>query len=272
MKNLVLAILIVAFFSACNSTSTTTEGASNFEINERLYKRAIELEDYGTQLVALNYMLLEDTSNMAYTDSLARIYLKSGSLDVGLNLAQKVMDDNPKNYKLLEMIATAQQYKADVPNLTRSYKNFKKLYDEVGGARYKIKLAEIGMLQGNYGPALKRLDEVIEDPETTMIESPTQSGGVQMIDVKAGAYFMKANYEFNQNNERKGAEYLSEALRISPDFEAARMLAQQLQAYRQQQASSQQNQAAMKQQQEYMQKSELEKRKFEEYMKKNGGN
>ncbi len=273
MKVISIFSIVAIFMVSCNSNSSNQSGASSIETNKALYERALGLEDYGTALVALNYILLEDTTNLEYTDSLARLYMRSGSFDAGLQLGYKVMDAQPKNYKLLELIATAEEYKADPIHLTKSYKSFKKLYEEVGGARYLIKLAQIGMLQGNMEPALKRLDEVIADPNVTMIESPTRNGGVQMIDVKAAAYFLKANYELNLGNAKGGGDYLNKALQISPKYEAASLLVQDLQRYQQQMASQgqQMNQqqviAAQRAAAEKQRAAELEAKRYEEFMK-----
>ena len=110
--------------------------SQSFESNLDLYERSLALTDYGTALVALNMMLLEDSTNMEYTDSLARLYMRSGNFDAGLSLGKRVMAEDEKNYSLMELMATAYEYKGDPPNLTKSYRNYKKLIR--GSRRDKI--------------------------------------------------------------------------------------------------------------------------------------
>ena len=169
----------------------------------------------------LNMMLLEDSTNMEYTDSLARLYMRSGNFDAGLSLGKRVMAAEEKNYSLMELMATAYEYKGDPPNLTKSYRNYKKLYEEVGGTKYLLKMAQVGMLQGSFDAAKKKLEEVVASPDVAYIESPKSDGGIQMINVKAGAYMLLANYYFNEGNEKEGVKSLEQALKVEPDYEAA---------------------------------------------------
>ncbi|MFT7590890.1 MAG: tetratricopeptide (TPR) repeat protein [bacterium] len=275
MKTLIFFLATAVLLTACNSNSTTGP-QSSYDTNKALYERSLELTDYGTALVALNFMLLEDSTSMQYTDSLARLYMRSGNFDAGLSLGKKVMDQNEKNYSLMELMATAYEYKGDPPNLTKSYRHYKKLYEEVGGAKYLLKMAQVGMLQGSFEAAKKKLEEVVESPELAYIESPTSDGGIQMINVKAGAYMLLANYYFSEGDQNLGVKNLELALKVEPEYEAARLMVQRLQQYQQQQASLGQQQA---QQQAYQQqlraeqarakKIAAEKQKEAEFLKKN---
>ncbi|MFT5724428.1 MAG: tetratricopeptide (TPR) repeat protein [Bacteroidia bacterium] len=271
MKTWIFLLCGGLFIASCNSNSGTDSAKTSFETNEALYERALDLGDYGTALVALNYMLLEDSTNMEYTDSLARIYMRSGSFDAGLNLGQKVMDGDAKNYKLLELIATAQEYKGDPPNLIKAYRNYKILHEEFKGTRYLLKLAQVGMMQGTYQASMKKLEEVIASESVTLIESPTSDGGVQMIDVKAGANMLKANYYFNEGQEKLGAQCLEQALKITPDYEAARLMVQRLQQFQQQKAAMGQQQAYQQQQgrQAEINRKKAEQKRLEEQFLKN---
>ncbi len=235
MKKIVFLCVVAIGLGSCGDKSTTNEAKSTYDVNKELYERALKLDDMGTAVVALNYMLIEDSTNMEYTDSLARHYITNGNFDSGIELGKVVMEEDPTNYKLLELIATAQEYKGDVSSLTKSYKNFRKLYKEVGDIRYMMKMAQIGMVQQKYPSALARLDTIIADPNTTMMESPLSQGGSQMIDIKSGAYFMKAQYEFSLNNMLQGSQYLKMALNVTPKYEAALILTQRLNEFNQQQ-------------------------------------
>ena len=271
MKTSIFLLVASVLIIGCN-TNSTTGTQSSLETNKALYERSIALSDYGTALVALNLMLLEDSTNMEYTDSLARLYMRSGNFDAGLNLGKKVMDTDAKNYSLMELMATAYEYKGDPPNLTKSYRHYKKLYEEVGGTRYLLKMAQVGMLQGSFEAARKKLEEVLASPEVAYIESPKSDGGIQMINVKAGAYMLLANYYFNEGNEKAGIKNLELAIKVEPEYEAARLMVQRLQQYQQQQASLGQQQAYQQQaraEQQRARKLAEEKRKEAEFNKKN---
>jgi tetratricopeptide (TPR) repeat protein len=264
MKTVIFVLSIGLFFASCNSNNPGSN-VSDYETNEALYKRAIGYSDYGTALVALNLMLMEDSTNLEYTDSLARLYLKSGNFDAGLSLGKTVMADNPKNYTLLELIAAAQEYKGDAPNLTKAYRNYKKLHEALGETKYLLKVAQVSMIQGNGDGAKLKLEDVLANGEGGYIESATSNGGSQLVDVKAVANWLLSNYYFSKGNEQKGVKHLEESLRISPDYDAANVMVKQLQ---QMQYQQQQQQASAGQQQAYQQQlnrqADIERKKAEQ--------
>lgn len=265
MKKLIFPVLAVVTLAGCSEKTTSDEGVSNFEVNKRLYERSVELKDVNTSVVALNYMLLEDSTNMEYTDSLARIYMTNGLFETGIQLGLKVMEKQPDNDKLLELIASAQEYEGSDANLIKSYKNFKSLFDKTGDLKYSMKLAQISIVQGNYKSAMDRLDSIIANPETVMMESPTRQGGSQQVDIKAGAYFLKAQYAFQNNQMAQGAQLLNLALQISPNYEAGLELKRQLDQYNQQSAAQ-----GGRQPSQNLTPAQLEKLRYEQWKKQNG--
>lgn len=266
----VWTILLASGMLLASCNSNTNDGQSSYDTNKALYERSLTYSDFGTALVALNYMLLEDSTNMEYTDSLARLYMKSGSFDAGLSLGAKVLADNPKNYTLLEMMATAQEYKGDEASLTKAYRNYKKLYEEVGGTKYLLKQAQVGIIKGSYDAAESKLKDVLASDEIGMIESQRADGGSQQVDFKAVAHLLMANIRFNQAKDQEGVKHLEESLRISPDYEAAKLMVQRLQQIQQQQKAIGQQQAYQKQieaEQARARKIAAEKKREAEFLK-----
>lgn len=267
-KLLMVVAVIAIIMTGCEgklNSGNSNSGGSSVDVNERLYKRAVEIEDYRTAIVALNYILLEDSSNWEYKDSLARTYLRNGAFTPGIKLGEQVMDKDPKNYKLLELIAAAYEYQGD---LTSAYRNFNKLHKELDDIRYAYILAKIGFQQGNYQMGVKRLDEVLADSSTALVEFPTVDGGQQQVDIHAGAYFLLAQVEIDKGNVQGAGNYISKALKISPNFQSALYAQQQLAGMKEQQSAYQQQMKQQQQKQaEYNRMAEEERRKAEEYRK-----
>ena len=273
-KNPVVIVVIVALASCGGPTKDGT--ASSYETNQELYNRALENNDFKTAAVALNYLLLADSTNLEYTDSLARVYLKARNFDAGLRLGQKVLDKYPDNYGLLELVAVAQGYTGEY---IASLKNLKKLHEELGDITYVFMMAQVYVDQQNYSAALEKLDQVIADSGTGYFDAAA-SNGTQRVNIKAGAYYFKAQEALNKAQGlndayyNQGVNYLKKALELAPDYEAALALAQEVQMIAQQSAYQQnmqrQGQSSPSNEELLRQKQLEEKRKYEEFMKQQG--
>ena len=273
-KFLVVIVVIVAVASCGGPTHDGT--ASSYETNQELYNQALENNDFKTAAVALNYLLLADSSNLEYTDSLARIYLKARNFEAGLRLGQKVLDKYPDNYGLLELVAVAQGYTGEY---IASLKNLKKLHEEVGDITYVFMMAQVYVDQQNYSAALEKLDQVIADSGTGYFDAAA-TNGTQRVNIKAGAYYFKAQEALNKAQGlndayyNQGINYLKKALELAPDYEAALALAQEVQMIAQQSAYQQnmqrQGKSSASNEELLRQKQMEEKRKYEEFMKQQG--
>ena len=273
-KNPVVIMVIVALTSCGGPTKDGT--ASSYETNQELYNRALENNDFKTAAVALNYLLLADSTNLEYTDSLARVYLKARNFDAGLRLGQKVLDKYPDNYGLLELVAVAQGYTGEY---IASLKNLKKLHEELGDITYVFMMAQVYVDQQNYSAALEKLDQVIADSGTGYFDAAA-SNGTQRVNIKAGAYYFKAQEALNKAQGlndgyyTQGVNYLKKALELAPNYEAALALAQEVQMIAQQSAYQQnmqrQGQSSPSDEELLRQKQLEEKRKYEEFMKQQG--
>jgi len=275
MKKFLLVIGALVALASCKRP--TNDGtASSYETNRELYTKALENNDFKTAAVALNYLLLADSTNLEYTDSLARIYLKARNFDAGLRLGQKVLDKYPDNYGLLELVAVAQGYTGEY---IASLKNLKKLHEELGDITYVFMMAQVYVDQQNYSAALEKLDQVIADSGTGYFDAAA-SNGTQRVNIKAGAYYFKAQEALNKAQGlndayyNQGVNYLKKALELAPNYEAALALAQEVQMIAQQSAYQQnmqrQGQSSASNEELLRQKQLEEKRKYEEFMKQQG--
>lgn len=275
MKKILVVIVVIVALASCGGP--TNDGtASSYETNQELYNQALENNDFKTAAVALNYLLLADSSNLEYTDSLARIYLKARNFEAGLRLGQKVLDKYPDNYGLLELVAVAQGYTGEY---IASLRNLKKLHEEVGDITYVFMMAQVYVDQQNYSAALEKLDQVIADSGTGYFDAAA-TNGTQRVNIKAGAYYFKAQEALNKAQGlndayyNQGINYLKKALELAPDYEAALALAQEVQMIAQQSAYQQnmqrQGKSSASNEELLRQKQLEEKRKYEEFMKQQG--
>jgi tetratricopeptide (TPR) repeat protein len=225
---IVPALLLSVLFTACNSNQT--ESNTNWSKHyEDLYERALKMEDNQTAVVALNGILMYDSSQVSYKDSLIRMYLKGGLFNTGLPMGLAMLKDQPDNDGLRELIAEAQGMKGE---WDQSIINFSKLYKRTKDVRYLYKMAIAESNSGNQNALVKRLDQILADSSTARVEFPDANTGTQLVDIKAAANLLRAQIYFNANDLNTGAAFLQKALIISPDFRTAQMLMSELQQYK----------------------------------------
>ncbi|MBI1305359.1 MAG: hypothetical protein GC181_01955 [Bacteroidetes bacterium] len=227
-KALIFSIVVMMSIVSCkNSNSGSATGGSDQATHIAVYERALKNQDDYTAMVALNYVLLNDTNNIRYSDSLSRLYMKNGLVEAGLNLAEKVVAAQPKNYKAMELVAEGQ---AITGNYADAVKNYNALYKENPDLRYLYQLAKIESNRNDMAAFNKRLDEILSADGTVKVEFPGAQG-TQMIDIKAAVYFLKAQVFVNENNFSQAGNYLKQCLAIEPNFESALIGVEQLKEY-----------------------------------------
>ncbi len=223
MQKIVLSVTILVIMTSCNYEQKAKE--SRIDANKALYEQAKGLEDEATAIVALNYLLLEDSTNLEYMDSLSRLYIRNGVLTSGLALGHKVMKVQPDNFKTLELIAEAQMALGKYPE---AIVNLEKLHKEIGDVRYIYQLAIIDSEMKNAEKFDARLDQILIDPGTATVEFPAVQG-MQQVDIKAAANFLKAQLHYNSGNMDQALSYVKKALTISPNFQSALVAFEQIQ-------------------------------------------
>jgi tetratricopeptide (TPR) repeat protein len=224
MKNItkhLLLISAVTFLGACTESNTQLKSA------KALYEVALANSDQSTVKVALNQLLLIDSTNTVYQDSLSRLYISSGNFEAGLRYAEKVFNAGKADVKLKENMALAYQqigktdkaeqfvnslktetndYKYEYQKLVISYENRDQiLFDSLS----KSILAEI------------EIDSLVA--RTTVPMPGPVSGVNQLVPLKAATYFLIGNNALENNRDVNTAvEYLQKSLEEYGEFEMSR--------------------------------------------------
>ena len=139
MRPLVILLLSTLLF-ACNSSKEDLNNA------EKLYKQAISNLDLTTAKLALNQILLLDSNNLIYKDSLARLYIQGGNYEGGVKLAEQLNKAGKADKKLLELTGVAYQ---QMGKLDESDALFNKLWNESKDFKYLYQIMVIQYEKGN---------------------------------------------------------------------------------------------------------------------------
>ncbi|MCB9241091.1 MAG: hypothetical protein H6608_08160 [Flavobacteriales bacterium] len=256
MQKFISFVMVAVTLTAC--TSTSEEHGNNGNRHLSVYKQAVKAKDDYTAIVALNYILDRDSSNTEYTDSLARLYMRNGVFEAGIKLGEKLLNDQPNNDVLMEMVAESQGITGDYTNAVKKYN---KLYEKNHNLVYLFQLAKIESNRNAPEAYLQRLDQILADSGTTLVEFPSVQGA-QMVDIKAAAYYLKGQLYFNMGNTNVATEYIKKALAVSPDFQAAQIGVQQI---------KEMSQSGGAQPQRQLSKAELDQLQYEQYLRQQGG-
>ena len=116
--------------------------------SKKLLAQALKNKDYATAAFAYNNLLLADTNNLEFKDSLARLYIRSGNFEGGLRLAEQVMAKFPQNNKLLELMGVANE---QAKNIDKAVANFNALFKTSQNYIYAgMLLMIVGILVNTY--------------------------------------------------------------------------------------------------------------------------
>lgn len=216
---------LLLIMSACSKKKTgpivSSDGsAAAYAFEEALYGQAYNNGDHHTAVVAINRMLLIDSTQTHYYDSLSRHYVALGNARSASLYAEKALEQDPGNLKMLEM---AGYIYFEGGSFKKSEEKFNKLYDLTKEHKYLYQLAQVYGYMGDIRKSNEMTDLILKDPaaDSVFIDVATSDGQMQMVQIKAACHFVKANL---QKTPRLAMGYLQKALSIQPNFELARKI------------------------------------------------
>ncbi|MCC6722798.1 MAG: hypothetical protein IT243_11425 [Bacteroidia bacterium] len=219
-----LSLLVVI---SCNKNKNSIENS------KKLLDQALKYKDYATAAFAYNKLLLKDSNNIQYKDSLARIYIRSGNYEGGTILGEQVIAKNKNNTKLLELLGVAYE---QTNNIDKSVTIFSNLYNTTNDYIYLYKITAMYFDNSNFEKADSLTDLMISKADTTKsININLPNGQSQAVPILAACYNMKgAIYAEGKSDLKNAVNYFKKALHISPDFQYPKMYLERIASYIQQ--------------------------------------
>ncbi len=207
--------------------------------SKKLLAQALKNKDFATAAFAYNNLLLNDTANLEWKDSLARIYIHSGNFEGGVRLGEQVLLKQPKNLKLLELVGIGN---GRLNNIEKSIINFNTLFAASQDYTYLYKIAGMCFDSEKYNEADSLADIMIAKADTTkkiVVQLP--SGESQSVPILAACYNMKgailaelADRTGNVEHIKNAVPYFQKALKIYPEFSFPRLYLERIAQYMQQ--------------------------------------
>lgn len=225
MKDFVIlvAFLVVSLFAAAQDPQKTTTG-SPASPNENLavYHNAVSLQDYGTAIHALNYILVGSPSDSAYADTLAMLYVQNGQYLQAELLASIQLN---RGYTDMRMEIKAVAAK-NINDLIVAIDSYGTLYEKT-----KNRLFGFEKLQLENG--IKRLEEAnntanlllkaLPDKDSIKLQvTRLDNKTVQTVPFRAGILNIQGALLIKLDQLGKAQTALQAALLLAPEFEQAK--------------------------------------------------
>jgi tetratricopeptide (TPR) repeat protein len=222
MRKLVLIITVMSIIVACKPSNN-----SNTSDYEKVLSKSYQIKDYHTAIAAIQMLLVQDSTQKQYLDSLPELYVAVRNMDAAEHYTDLALKDKPNNEKLMQLKALCLENKGDFEG-TLDIMN--KLYVSTKKLSYLYQLTAIQLQGGDLDNAKKGIKS-LEDQmanSTDSVDFMLSETEKQKVPIRSAVYHLKA-YTLAQNRDLMGAkDYWEKALKEYPQFMAAREAYMQL--------------------------------------------
>lgn len=228
--NKIHSILLFSTFllaiTACNKDNSIQRASD-------LYQQALTNKDASTAKFALNQLVMLDSTNLEYQDSLSRIYMRNGNFDAGIGYAEEVYNAGKANQKLQENMALAYQ---QVGETEKAEAFLEKLLMETNDYKYLYQKLVIHYENGNQMMFDSLSSSILTQLETdsvlmaTTVPMPGPYSGVQQfVPMEAATLFLIGNNALERKQDvQTGVAFLQKSIQKFEQFEYPRYVLQEL--------------------------------------------
>jgi tetratricopeptide (TPR) repeat protein len=228
--NKIHSILLFSTFllaiTACNKDNSIQRASD-------LYQQALTNKDASTAKFALNQLVMLDSTNLEYQDSLSRIYMRNGNFDAGIGYAEEVYNAGKANQKLQENMALAYQ---QVGETEKAEAFLEKLLMETNDYKYLYQKLVIHYENGNQMMFDSLSSSILTQLETdsvlmaTAVPMPGPYSGVQQsVPMEAATLFLIGNNALERKQDvQTGVAFLQKSIQKFEQFEYPRYVLQEL--------------------------------------------
>ncbi|MCK9481338.1 MAG: hypothetical protein M0R38_06220 [Bacteroidia bacterium] len=207
-----------------SAPATSGNEQSAYEFEKALYQHAYNIGDHMTAIIALNRMLVMDSTQTQYYDSLSRHYIALGNSNSAAYYAEKALALDPGDVRMLEIAGFIY---FDAGDFKKAEEKINKLYQITKEPKYLYSLSQVYAYMGDIKKSNEMTDLILKDGaiDNLYVDVSTSTGQVQSVRIKAAAYFVKANLV---QNPKTVVSLLGKALAIQPDFEVAKKIKEEM--------------------------------------------
>jgi tetratricopeptide (TPR) repeat protein len=191
------------------------------EILAKMYALGFRYYDLQVSQMALYEMIASDLNNVALRDSLALLYYNMGKYGSAIAVASDVLSVEKNNLAMLEVRALSNE---NIQYLDQALADYEKLYLLSPNPFSLYKMAGLQLTLKKYEQCKTNLDILMNDANADSVTVPVSVNQVQQQEVplKAAALNLKGLLNKAQGNKAVAQQSFSEALKIEPNFQAAK--------------------------------------------------
>lgn len=216
MKKIIFVILTGFAVNMAHAQVNKVAAAAKSSQHLKVFNQAVSSGDVTTGIMALNYYINETGANTVYADTLAMLYMQSGSYVQCYYWADKRLQMKPDDLVLLEMKGICLD-KLQKPK--EAIAIFEKLYTKTKSPYHAYKLMELQY-------SIKRLAECLVTANSTeKLEfkpdyTMTYNVGEQMgrTYLKAGIYNIQGLTLYDLDKKAEAKMYFEKALALDSNF------------------------------------------------------
>ncbi|MEI7978487.1 MAG: hypothetical protein WCI53_06555 [Bacteroidota bacterium] len=218
MKKIILSICVIASLASCNNKTE-----SNLKNNyKKLFDKSMNSKDFQTAIVAAQLLLIEDSTQFVYSDTLPELYAATNNIMACNDAAEAALKRNPKSERLLLIKALCAEQMGKVDEQMSLYNQLYAI-NKKPEYLYRITAAHFGA--GNFEAVdnnIKELDELALTSKDS-IDFMLSESEKQKVPLKAALLNMKAVMAVQKDRDVvKAKKYFEAAIREYPDFIVAK--------------------------------------------------
>jgi tetratricopeptide (TPR) repeat protein len=217
MKKIIIAISVFVTLTSCNNKSSNA-----IESYKKLFDKSMNSKDFPTAIVAAQLILIDDSTEVLYSDTLPELYAATNNIYACNDAATNALKRNPKSerYLLIKALCAEQ-----LGNMEEQMSIYNQLYaiNKKPEYLYRITAAHFG--SANFQAVennLKELDEMAKNSKDS-IDFMISESEKQKVPLKAALLNMRAIMAAQKDRDMLSAKkYFEAAIREFPDFIVAK--------------------------------------------------
>ncbi|MCS7028268.1 MAG: hypothetical protein NZ519_05825 [Bacteroidia bacterium] len=204
-----------------SATSSVKPPKDSVDYDIRVYANAVAMGDFYTAITAIHYKYAKD-SNVKWLDTLSRLYFTGGMVRQAVLSAELVVQKQPNNIAMLELLAMSYSNMGDSKAALAKYE---KLFEITQKLYYQYQCAVEEYNLGRVGECEQRVKSIQDNPaaEKEKINiNVGQNQPPQSVPIKAAALNLLGVLQMKISKNEEAKKSFEESLKLAPDFALAK--------------------------------------------------
>jgi tetratricopeptide (TPR) repeat protein len=213
-------IFFTALFAVVLLTSSVS-AQDAFATQMKVYSSALKYYDLQVATTALYNAMAIKPERKDLRDSLANLYFLGERYGQAYTIGEEILKEDPKRTDMLAIVAVSKQSLGFAKEALADYET---LYKDSKQVYYLYQIASLQHQLKRVGECLVSLDQILADESATkqQVSLRNANNSSQNVPMKAASLNLKGIITLELNQAANAREYFNQAIKVFPDFEAAK--------------------------------------------------